>query len=185
MKTYFVTFSTNSGRMIAHGKPSAVTVQKAKDYVCQMKNSECISSVMEVYYPIWAEDSAVALWRTYTDDENRGSGGILLSFFLTGILFSFLPVYFFLSFLPGVKVCGHLPVARATFAKCPATPTLASWTTFTTKHRWRLPRRAVPLHTSCPRGFISKRSVVPIGTRTSLASPTRTPVQVISYRSQS
>jgi hypothetical protein len=27
--------------------------------------SECISSVMEAYYPIWAVDAAVALWTTY------------------------------------------------------------------------------------------------------------------------
>jgi hypothetical protein len=60
-------------RMKVDGKPSADTVQRAKNYLCKMENSECIASVMEAYYPIWAEDAAVALWTTYSDDENRGT----------------------------------------------------------------------------------------------------------------
>ncbi len=68
-------------RMDVRGKPSVETVvQRAKDYACrQMQNSECISSssvmVEAAYYPIWAEDAAVALWTTTcTGDENHGTG---------------------------------------------------------------------------------------------------------------
>jgi hypothetical protein len=38
-----------------------------------MDNSECMPSVLQIYETAYTEDDAIAFWKTYTDDENRGT----------------------------------------------------------------------------------------------------------------